>query len=456
VGRNVDLDVDVDLDPGSPVGSSSWSRTRSRSRTESRSGQGTGRVLSRRELLKGGAAVLGAAALAPLSSVLGGCRSARQQPGEASADAAPAPPAERREFPLLDVSGEPYAIGAAIGRRFAREIRQGIDRRRDWFDGLARFAENEGKPAFEAMIEAARRNLPDVLEEARGIAEGARIPFREIMVLNVRSELEAAQLAPGACPGCSTIVVAQDDKLLFAHNEDGDAAYQDLMFLVRILPRSGVRFLALCYPGIVAGNAPALNDRGLAMITNYIGTVAWRPGVPRYFLDRAALEARNIDEALGIVLHPDRAYGFHHVLAAMQHGRPRAVAVEAAPTRSQVRELSGVYVHTNHLVLEDMRDEPQMDVYVQRSSLPRYATITSDLARVTSPGTLGIDDLARLLSSHEGRPYSPCRHPAGDVRGATLACAAFDVPRRRLRLYAGNPCRGAYAEYMAPEPEALA
>jgi len=429
-------------------------------RAEARGSDGRGaeseQSLSRRALLRGGAAVLGAAALAPLTSVLGGCRSASQQPGEAVADAALVPPAERREFPLLDVAGDPYAIGAAIGKRFAQEIRQGIDRRRAWFDGLARFAENEGKPAFEAMIEAARRNLPDVLEETRGIAEGARIPFREIMVLNVRSELEAAQLAPGACPGCSTIVVAHGDKLLFAHNEDGHAAYQDLMFLVRILPRSGVRFLALCYPGIVAGNAPALNDRGLAMITNYIGTVAWRPGVPRYFLDRAALEARNIDEALGIVLHPDRAYGFHHVLAATEHGRPRAVAVEVSPTRSQVRELSGVYVHTNHLVLEDMRDEPQVDASIQRSSMPRYTVLTGALAKVTDPGTLGIDDLVRLLSSHEGRPFSPCRHPEGDVRGATVACAAFDVPRRRLRLYAGNPCRGVFAEYMAPEPEAFA
>jgi hypothetical protein len=42
------------------------------------------------------------------------------------------------------------------------------------------------------------------------------------------------------------------------------------------------------------------------------------------------------------------------------------------------------------------------------------------------------------------------------VRGLTVACAAFDVPRRRMRLYAGNPCEAGSAEYVAPEAEALA
>lgn len=412
---------------------------------------------TRRELLSRAGALLGAAALAPFAGWLTGCRASRQEPGEAVEGGVPvAAPGARREFPLLDVSGGPYAVGTAIGKRFGTEIRTVFERRRAWFGELRRFADNEGRSAFEAMIEAARRHVPDVVEEARGMADGARVPFRDVLVLNARSELEAAQLAPGACPGCSTIVVASGEKLLVAHNEDGDAAWQDLMFLVRVRPSSGVRFLALCYAGIVPGNAPALNDRGLAIVTNYIGTVAWRPGIPRYFLDRQALEARNIEEAIRLAVHPDRAYGFHHVFATIEHGRPRAVSVEATPTRSQIRELSGVYVHTNHLVLDELQGEAQVETYLQKSSVPRYTTLTRELAEVADPATLGTAELVALLSSHEGRPFSPCRHPEGEVRGATVACAAFDVPRRRLRLYAGNPCEGAYAEYVAPDPEAVA
>ncbi|NMC69421.1 MAG: hypothetical protein GYA57_05045, partial [Myxococcales bacterium] len=399
----------------------------------------------------------GAALLAPLGPALG-CRSPRIAPGNADAAGREETPGLRgvRRLPLLEVGGEPYAVGVAIGKRFAREFRTFFARRREWFDELARFAENEGRPAFEAMYEAARRHLPEPVEELRGLADGSGLPLRELQVLNARSELEAAQSTPLDRAGCSTIVAAGGDGLLLAHNEDGDSANEGLMYLAQVRPRSGVAFLAVGYPGIVLGNAPAINDRGLAMITNFIGTLAWRPGIPRYLLDRWALEARSIDDALTRVLHPERAYAFHHVLAAMEHGRPRAVAVEATPARSQVRELRGVYVHTNHLVLDQLRAEPQMDEYVAKSSRPRYETLTAALAGVADPGILEVEDLATLLSSHAGRPYSPCRHPEGEVRGATLACAVFDIPRRRLRLYAGNPCRGDWAEYLAPEAEAFA
>ncbi|MBN1774536.1 MAG: hypothetical protein JXB32_24970, partial [Deltaproteobacteria bacterium] len=361
-----------------------------------------------------------------------------------------------RRLPLLEVGGEPYAIGVAIGKRFTREFRTFFARRREWFDGLARFAENDGRPAFGAMYEAARRYAPEPLEELRGLADGSGLPLGELQVLNARSELEAAQTTPLDRAGCSTIVAAGGAGLLLAHNEDGDTANEGLMYLVEVRPQSGVSFLALGYPGIVLGNAPAINDRGLAMTTNFIGTLAWRPGIPRYLLDRWALEAHSIDEALARVLHPERAYSFHHVFGAMEGGRPRAVAVEATPGRSQVRELRDVYVHTNHLVLEPLWTEPQMDEYVQKSSRPRYEALTGALADVADPGILEVEDLATLLSSHVGRPYSPCRHPEGEVRGATLACAIFDLPRRRMRLYPGNPCRGGWAEYLAPEAEAFA
>jgi predicted choloylglycine hydrolase len=412
---------------------------------------------SRRELLRGAAAAAGAAALAPLAS-LGGCRAQRLEPGSDAPGPEDDASATRgvRRLPLLEVAGEPYAVGTAIGKRFTREFRTFFARRRPWFDDLARFAENEGRPAFEAMLQAARRHVPEPLEELRGLADGSGLPLRELQVLNARSELEAAQRTPLDRAGCSTLVAAGGAGLLLAHNEDGDTANEGLMYLVQVRPRSGVAFLALGYPGVVLGNGPALNDRGLAMITNFIGTVAWRPGIPRYLLDRWALEATSIDDAVARVLHDDRAYSFHHVLARVEHGRPRAVAVEATPTRAQLRELDGVYVHTNHLVLEDLRAEPQLDEYVSRSSRPRYTTLHADLADVADPGILEIEDLVAALSSHAGRPYSPCRHPEGDVRGATLACAVFDLPRGRLRLYPGNPCRGGWAEYLAPEAEAFA
>jgi len=403
--------------------------------------------LSRRDFLAVGAGTLGWLGL--------GCRSPRQEAGRFD-DAFAAAPDAPRSFPLLDVSGEPYAVGLAVGRRFADEIRRAIGRRREWFDALVRFAENEGKPAFEEMIRNGRERTPAAYEEARGTADGAGVPLREILAFNCRSELEAAQKEPDARTGCSTIVVADPARILVAHNEDGDMAYADSMYLVRVRPPSGVRFLALCYPGIVPGNAPAINDRGVVMITNYIGTVAWRAGIPRYFLDRMALEAKSVEDAIRIATDPFRAYGFHHILAEKRNGRLRAVSLEVTPDRSEIRDLSGVYIHTNHLILDSLREEPQESEYVGRSSKPRLETLTADAAKFADPSKITGDDLVRMLSSHAGRPFSPCRHPEGDIRGTTIACAVFDVGARRERLFRGNPCAGASTEYEAPTPSDVA
>jgi hypothetical protein len=75
--------------------------------------------------------------------------------------------------------------------------------------------------------------------------------------------------------------------------------------------------------------------------------------------------------------------------------------------------------------------------------MSRYRVLTAEARRLRERlGKVGQDALLELLSSHEGAPYSPCRHPEGDVSGATLGTALFDVAEGRRRLYVSNPCRG--------------
>ena len=50
------------------------------------------------------------------------------------------------------------------------------------------------------------------------------------------------------------------------------------------------------------------------------------------------------------------------------------------------------------------------------------------------------EDFLAILSSHDKAPYSPCRHPTGEVGGATLGTAFYDLRKGLFRLYRGNPC----------------
>ncbi len=359
-------------------------------------------------------------------------------------------------FPFLKVAGTPREAGRAIGKRFAGLIRQSMDRRAGWFGTLRDFARSDGSPAMEIFEAAARKHTPRAFAELEGWAEGSGIDLEDLMVLNLASELTellgAGEAVTGSLdpvnPGCSTIVVARPDGFILAHNEDGHEAYADLMFVLDVELTDGESFLCLSYPGVLPGNAPGVNSRGIVVTTNFIGAREVQLGVGRYFLDRMILESRDLDEALGWATHPDRAFAFHHVLASMDE--KRAVAVEATPSRKVVMDIHGLYLHTNHLVLEGIRDEEQDAEYVSSSSMTRWKVLDAWASGAGDPAMLTAKDLTIALSSHDGKPYSPCRHPEKGVPGFTLGTAVFESDEPGMKLYKNQPCLGRLTRHDAP------
>jgi isopenicillin-N N-acyltransferase-like protein len=86
------------------------------------------------------------------------------------------------ELPLLDVSGRARERGRAHGEALREAVAEGLE--------LAR--EAGSRPAApgsaSAHLGAAERGTPAVLDELRGIAEGAGVPFDSILEHNLADE----------------------------------------------------------------------------------------------------------------------------------------------------------------------------------------------------------------------------------------------------------------------------
>jgi len=344
-------------------------------------------------------------------------------------------------LPTLDVSGAPFEMGVRIGRRFGPQIRTGMRLRHDWYRALHDYATGEGRANFDGMIRAAKEHTPQCIEEVKGWARGSGIPFEDLMVLNCKSELDSFMRAGCGCPGCTTVVLRDGGRLVLAHNEDGHAAYDDQTFMLRVAPDGEPRFVAMTYPGILSGMAPAVNEHGIALTTNYIPSRKVRPGIPRYFQMRRIMAADSIEEAVRTALHPARAFAFHHIIASLKDGR--AISLEVNPDRHEQKEIKGLFFHTNHLLHPSMKDEPQFAGYINKSSIPRYESVQKTLGNVEDLSKIDAGSIITALSNHDGRPYSVCRHPEGDVNGSTLATGLFEYPLRHdmgMRLYKHNPC----------------
>jgi len=394
--------------------------------------------MNRRQFLLGTAGTLSGLAL-------GGCRGRRDDTG---------PAAGAPGFPLLEVAGGPYEIGCAIGKRFGDAVREGLRRRRAWFAPIRAFMGRDPAQRRDPFLHCGQEHFPEAFEELRGWADGAGLDLDDLLALNLKNELSTMMRGrPEEIPGCSTLVLTHRDRRVIAHNEDGDMAYRDLMFLVRAAQPGKPAFLALTYPGILCGNGPVVNEAGLVVTTNFISSLQVRnPGIPRYFISRAAIGAASLDEAVRIVTHPRRAYSFHFNLGSRRE--QKILSVETAVDRHAVQEISGLYVHTNHLVLPTMRQTPQDEEYVKTSSMSRYRVL-EDLAGPLRQRLDKVDwhTLVGMLASHRGAPYAPCRHPVeeGDdpVRGATLASVVFSLDTHQVRLFQGNPCRNRSANLSA-------
>jgi hypothetical protein len=414
--------------------------------------------IGRRQALLGlaGELGLGVVGLSALSTCRGGCergepsrgRPSAAAPSGARSSAARAEPAgsiparalklepasSPSPFAVLEIRGSHRDIGRGMGESFRDSI-QALLREQTEFASVVALAGGRLRERVARLEQAARGSHPGLVEELEGMAEGAGMPFAELFAWNCRSEIDAAG-AP-CPPGCSTVGLVRDGRLLLAHNEDGDEAYGHRMFVLRARPPSGVAFAALVYPGTLPGNGPGLNARGVAQATNYIGPCDAAEGVPRYFVGRAVLEAATLEDAVAIASKDPRAFPWHHNLADL--GRGMLVSLETWPGRHHRLDVHGLYLHTNHLLHREMLDLPEQRAYLDRSSLPRLRRLERLFADRPPRSR---EDVLDALHDRQGTPCKICRRPGDPVGGITVGTAVFESPRPEMSLWDGPSCGG--------------
>lgn len=344
-------------------------------------------------------------------------------------------------YPLIEIKGASHRdIGRRIGSAMKGVITDHLELSKQYAN-CVEYLEGEGRETVEKMLAHTRSHFPQLIEEVGGMAEALDIPFDRLFAFQCRAEIDVLRQPAG----CSTIALRTGDDLILAHNEDGNDLNVGRMFLARVTPPSGVTFLSFVYPGLLPGNGPGVNDAGIVQTTNYIEPRKVADGIPRYMIGRAILEAKNLDDAVALATKTPRAFSYHHNLVSLSERRMLSVEVAAYPEQKlSVEEVDGLFVHTNHFLHAGMTGAdatgPRPYDVPYESSTTRMDVLNRAIAEQGPPAN--VEEILKLLALHEGRPYSPCRHPEGDVHGVTLGTAVFTAPAKGMTLYHGNPCRG--------------
>lgn len=345
-----------------------------------------------------------------------------------------------RTFQFVSVEGAtPRARGLCYGEQAREKIRAGIEEYR------ALFARTGG-PGWDRIVARALSCLPllessmaDLLDEARGIADGAGISLGDLMVLNCRYEITKFPHYD-ECTTCAILPeAAAGGKTLLVKNWDYRAGIVDNIVILRIEEPDGTEMIGLSEAGQLIREG--FNSHGVGLCNNSLQSLLDAPGegVPVTFLRRKVLSCRTFDEARDLLVGARRAVSNNMLLAAPG----RAVDIEAHPGGCDlIGPSEGIVTHANHFVVRDelnALERGPRDERLRELLMPKRGSIT-------------VDDVKKCLGDHENYPKAICRHPS-DLsipllqRGMTVAAMIVDFDERTIHICAGPPCEGEFVPF---------
>lgn len=261
-----------------------------------------------------------------------------------------------RRLPVVDLDGSARQRGLAHGEALRVRIARGLEvmamevgatRERPLAAICSEFL---AATSFTGAIE---RWTPGLLDEVRGIADGAGSPHEVMLAYNLLDEwgwysrLAAAHAAPPR--GCSAIGLHRGNGgcPVVGQTHDLPADYADTMAVLRVHPEGVPTALVLTAAGAIA--LSGINAAGVSVNCNSL--VAWLPhsasGLPVAFLVRAVLAERSLAAARRLVEAVPHASGQNYLL-----GGPEGICDLECSAAGVVEVDAGLEValHTNHPV----------------------------------------------------------------------------------------------------------
>jgi hypothetical protein len=364
---------------------------------------------------------------------------------------------ERENIHVLTLRGTPYQMGREHARLMAAELQQGVD-----------FIENDSD--FSLMIllatnmglvdDARARSYPDVLDECRGLADGARaagVPgwtLDRCLILAWGDVIIDYLRQQGV--GCSQLVgtgaATTDGTLVHARTLDWDRIQYmiDHPTLIVRHPTGQIPYVVVGFPGCVAPYS-GMNDRGLSIASNegYAKVDVRRaPGQSHVQMVRQMLATcGSLAEAEAFLRAQEHASA--EILVVSDASARDAAVFELSATHFAVRRLSaaGVLYATNHFV--DPSAAPVNDpMEPTDSSLTRFARLGELLEPGGADSRYGaLDAPAAIAILRDGHnPVTGVVNPPDLFEGGgslanngALHSMVFVPERRALYVALGEP-----------------
>jgi len=348
----------------------------------------------------------------------------------------PGPAAKLR---VVELAGTPYEMGKIHGRTLKAEIRELVRR---WKEDLEKTYQVTADAFIRKLLEktdfrpAIDRWTPGLLDEVRGIADGAGVDFDTMYAYQLIDETWAMGPDLGLSK-CTTVAAGKRDgnPAFVAQTLDIPAFYHGYQTVLRIRDdRDGLETLVFTIPGVLAANG--LNSRSVGVCVNAVTQLAYSAkGLPVDFIIRGILRQKTYEQAVKFLQDVQPAAPQTYVI-----GGPYEAAVFERSAGKMSRfipfEGAGFSYHTNHPLINDdfnpgfpeMLKRNGMTLETYRAVCPRFKS----LGRLLKDNS-AVLDLAALQSIFRDRA-------SGINNGGTYGCTIMVLGEKpELHISPGRP-----------------
>nr|KAI8754424.1 acyl-coenzyme A:6-aminopenicillanic-acid-acyltransferase 40 kDa form-like [Biomphalaria glabrata] len=311
-----------------------------------------------------------------------------------------------------------------------------------------------GQDYFNTALKVCEMNFPQYIQEIKGMADGAKMPFDRLFKLNISKEVRHLSknfpFAYKERSGCTDIYLNTPTVKILAHNEDCDFKIDTYAYMVSVRivdDQSGTElenFTSFCYPGELPGTAIAFNRHGLVFTGNALyAEHVIETATPRQFINRSLMKARSIDEVIELIKNPGFGVAIGFSLNVVDIKNPTCMwSVEVGPHAnvSLVHVLtiaeekdpskSGHYYHVNNYRHLEIEEIPGFMSSIARSKR---------IEELPPPSTK--HEVKCLLGDQDNQVYPMYRTKCPPDVLATALTAIVDVNKNRIDFYSENPSR---------------
>ncbi len=335
---------------------------------------------------------------------------------------------------LLSLRGSHYDIGHSHGEALAGEIKRFccLFQTKLATNDISRDTALSISEKFGKFVE---KHTPDLLEETKGIADGAGIEQEIILSLNCMFEIPRIA-GRKEIHYCTAWGVTDGRRCIVVQNLDLAREYEEFLTLFHISPLGKREVLLQAMPGMIS--MLGMNREGLVFTGTTVTSRQASYGLPKPFISRTILHnCSNVTDATRVLLDFPRTTG-GNVMLADASGNLRAVECSAAKCAVIYPE-NGYVAVTNHYTDDDLFGLSPPDTESSEARLGRIRWLLENAEK---------RDLETMFYFTRDHAYaagdlSICRH--GSI--STVSSLIFLPHEKDIWIAAGKPCTGSFRRY---------